>query len=1483
MSFLFRNSKDSERSKSFGRDGTDGGSRDGLRDGAGGGENEGRSSSMPDSFDEQEALVNETAQGRTDYLSSQAASSPSSEAEQGGVRRWRASSPKHAMRTARKDAVLEACARWREELQRRASLKTNADIVRKATVDLTHIHPTGAAQLFSGAPTMLSSLVREERSYQRAVAQMSELNNAIMRLRDSYGYVTLSLTAGRAVWKPLRSEPVTEVGETEMSQTQVAGDTPQQESGAKDQPEKLETSALPPAQMPMLLRPAKVEFLANGDAKISIARSIEMYPDFRGALVEAGAAEAELDAALRLESSAGIDSVIARLAELGRSHMQHFEHEPQALLGCFIHPAESLLKDFDAVKPFIEGSQLVAALAGDERMRGTLSAPLPRVSAKDRAPELERGVGDCDVDEQSVTEVAASGRSFVIDCPPGSKRLAAIVSIAADAAATGRSVIIVPAHASDADALQRECEQAGVGELALNFWEKDSVALRLRLGLRLEKPQIDKDAIVATRSQLIDRRTKLSAFVNDLHRKDPEWETSVHDVLQELAELTSQPDGPRTRVRFTEENIHKIHDAGFDVVEADLMSAAELGILDGSYSQSLWFTSGLSKASEVEHALRLAYELSDSVVPKVIQESAEVSQRTGLIPAETPQQWVDQVSMLDGISESLDTFLPKVFERSPEDMVIATATKEWRDARGYQMKGSMRRLIRKQAEDLLRPGAAPKDIHAELKLVQERQELWRKHSADGGWPVLPPNFSQIRAQSSSISAKFSELSELFGGTDFIRMPWHEITAVLNTLKEEDGHTDSLPERNLLLRKLFNLGLDVFIEDMKARGISGEALRQEFRLACTSSVFEQLMAASPVLASLGPQDISALLASMRELDKEHISSLAEPVLEAAISNMRDFARAHRDSTLSLDAILARDDATAVKEGIRAYPRIMQLARPIWIMPAGLIAEFVPCTPWADLMILDVDADVSLSSVLPAMARGRQLVVVGDTRRPQLLEASGAEGADSEQTIPDLAISAYAQILPVMPLPTHRVQLNELTTLALSQHGYSGVYSSIPHNPRLHSAHLQIVEGRGMPSLGGDGAVETTATEVNAVIDAIVIHALDRPHESLAVIAGNERHASRIREAFKKEIADSAVLCDFARQNEAEPFDVIDISQAAGLRRDRIILSCGYGKTMHGRVLHSFGMLATPAGFIGLVNAIEAARGDLSVISALGPDDFDKNHTATPGPALLAGLIEAADKGFESSASQEESASLPPLIDDVAARLEKQGWLTARNFGYEGSERIPLVVGSKDIPGVWAVAVLLDDEGYVNEASLRRRDRYRVEAYEKAGWKVFQTYSASLFIDPVGQAQQIAALVESVRDSLRQPEKAQVVVPNLEASEDAVTELAGSPQELAPEKETPSREEKVAHTPMATQKEAEPIKPRAARPEIPVGLPLAAYTDDQLEDMLAWICSDNISRTAEELREELRKELGIERRGGQIDRVLANVVRRCELAQESSDHE
>ena len=454
--------------------------------------------------------------------------------------------------------------------------------------------------------------------------------------------------------------------------------------------------------------------------------------------------------------------------------------------------------------------------------------------------------------------------------------------------------------------------------------------------------------------------------------------------------------------------------------------------------------------------------------------------------------------------------------------------------------------------------------------------------------------------------------------------------------------------------------------------------------------------------------------------------------------------------------------------------------------------------------------------------------------------------------------------------------------------------MPAPPGTSNLSLELVDGRGMPA-PGEMAVESVPTEVDRVVDLVIDHALSHPERSLAVVALNSRHAEEIRRATANAAAGSAALDEFFAAGIAEPFVVVDLSEARSLRRDHAIISVGYAKTPHGRTIHSFGAVSQAGGMVGLVEALCVSRNRAQVVSCLGPDDLDPERLHAPGARLLREVLLRASG---SDAVEVEDAATPDrLLVDLAEHLWRKGLEVVPRYGVPGGPHIPLAIGHPDYPGELFVAVLTDDDAYVAEPSLRRRDRHWVERLQHRGWLVHTAFSAGVFVDPEAEARRVEALVLSVLTERSAAEQApgepqipahleETASPPPPRSPDDTEEVAppppstgdgdgrdGSDRADGTERGDDRLRMNETSDRMGPEMSAPTVGPRRAqRPPIAEGLPLQAYSDDQLDDMMVWIRSDGVQRDEQTEVEELRAALALTRNGAGISAVLSNAVRR-----------
>lgn len=1476
------------------------------------------------------------------------------------------------------ELVADAVMDWRRTLVSLAGDSSLADVslLGDAVLDLTAAHPSGIAQLFAGRPTKLTNIFREPASLPvarrrtRAVAQRSQDQS------ERFGIAPTYLAIGVATWT---EDDLPDATVNDVAALARATGTPNphgQASGAEGASGGAAKSRV--VKAPVLLRPISIGSRGQDtDFELSLEPSAEVNPVLARALRSRGALLDPVALARGAFTGSGFDpsTALDRINSLGQAVLPDFSMSDKLLVGTFIHPGQALVDDLDDLNVGLERHEIVAALAGDERAVVRLAVELPPTTTGDHDPNMERGVGDLDVTGRAALDALATGAHIFIDAPIGADATGVAAAIVAEAAAIGRNVLYVPGHRRAALDLTSRLRSMGLEDLLLDVvpspnW-RTIVSRRLLSAMTLENTPLDTRSIADNRAALKETRDHLSRMVDGMHQSRAPWNISAYDALQALARLTSERPAPSTSVRFDQDTLLRVASGRREQISADLARIAELEGFTLRPAGTPWFGADLASDEAAQAALARVNQLLDGPLATMRKQIARVSEETGLTPPTTTAQWGELLEMLAGMRTTLNDFQPMVFERAADDLVAATATRHWRAEHGVEMTTVQRRRLVKRAKDMVRPGQRVQDLHSALLKIRAQREVWALHSPAGGWPRLPSGFGEIEGTHEDVLVALRELSPALAttplGGDLENSDIAELEERLKRLRDDSAALVSLPERTRLIRGLKQLGLAELLKDFTHRRIDPILMDAELDLAWWASVFEQLLAADPYLAGIDGSSFEQYAARFRQLDRSHVDSLALPIKVATINQSQAVLQNFREQGEGLFGMLLEERLTSVRAAFEEYGDVMRKLRPCIVATPTMVPHLLPAHRTVDLVILDAVQHLPVESLLSAIARGRQVVVIGDPR----CAAGGA-------------VAQLSEILPNVGLAGDALRRDAGLTRFLMKHGYAGVLAPIPLPAATNSVSFEQVYGTGMPD-PVTGAVLSTQVETDRVVDLAITHALDHPDESLAIIAGSQLHADRIREAILVQVRDNHALHAFFDPRRIEPVVISDLRGVAGLNRDAVIFSLGFGRTPHGRTLHRFGDISEPHGSSLLLNALGVTRRRLTLVACFGADDLDVQRLRSEGARMLGSLLDfaAGGPGDPIPAPQEKSAaeaarsltgiltgqvesapvaqeqisddsaaqsatspsSAPELVGentpeggasdgapadaqpgmpqaetsegiapddtysavshandaegestdvvsdetdathatgtepdrllvDLADRLWKFGLSVETNYGFEGSERIPLVAGHPDYPGEYFVAVLTDDLAYVNQPSLRARDRHRAERLEKLGWNVVTLWSVALFLDPEAQANKVREAVFRV--------EAQRNVANIAATgtlpviTSDVTQsvlLAEQGADVSQSDDDLLREDaSIVLAGGGTQPSLFAQDERGARPDVPFGLPMSAYGDNQLEELVAWVVSDGVQRDEEEIAAVVREELGIKRRSHRVDSAISHAIRR-----------
>ncbi|MBD8079015.1 hypothetical protein IF651_08095 [Cellulosimicrobium arenosum] len=1271
------------------------------------------------------------------------------------------------------ELIEASVASWRAALVELAGGSTLADVslLGDAVVDLTAAHPSGLAQFLAGRPTRLSNLFREGGSRAAARRRARAVVVRAAEHAQRYGVAPAYLAIGVATWT--RTSPSEVDGDDVAALVRVAGRSPAAtteptaapaagsgaddaadadvvaEAAGEDAPAEDVEPAPRTVRAPVLLRPLTITPYGEGetDYELTLEPTAEINPLLARTLRSHGALLDPAAVARSAFTGNGFDpgDATARIAALGRAVLDGFDLTQRVLVGTFVHPGQILVDDLDELAPALERHEVVAALAGDERSAAALRTELPAPRVGDADPVHERGVGDLDPSQRHVVDILTTGAHLFVDAPAGADVTGTLAAVVAEAAASGRHVLYVPGHRRAADALLARLDALGLGGLALDVaptstWRTD-VSHRLLAAMASEAEEVDQDALERTRDALLGSRARLAGYIEALHLVREPWNVSAYDALQALARLTAERPAPDTRVRLDPDVVLGVATARGHYGKL-LRDAADLGAFTARATSNPWAGADLTTAEDAQRVLVHVERLRSQTLPQLRRQADEVARSTGLDAPTTLRQWGDQLTMLGGMRGTLDVFRPMIFERTAQDMVEATATKQWREERAIDMGWFARRRLRRQARDMVRPGVRVDDLHASLVEVQAQRRVWQAQCPGGGWPTLPEGLAAIEDTYEAVRIDVEELEPVLAGTaqgaGLLDASLADLADRLDALAEGSAALDVLPTRTGLLRTLETAGLADLLQDLSERRVAPELVAAELELAWWSSVFEQVLAQDQALAGQDGAGLDALARRFRAVDREHVEALSVPVRTAVREHLATAMREHRDEAEHLFTELLEGRLVSLRETTENHPAVLRRLRPVVVATPTLVPHLLPPTRTVDLVVLDAVEHAPVELVLAAIARGRQVVVVGDPR------------AASAATVRDLA-----ELLPSVALLADGSRRDPFVTTFLAEHGYEGVLRPSPL-PRAEAlVQLDVVDGSGMPDQAS-GAVESTQAEVDRVVEVAIEHALTRPDETLAIVTITPRHADRIRDALLVEVRQNPALSEFFSSAREEPVVMADVSGVAGLERDTIVLSVGFGRTPHGRVLHRFGILNTPGSEAMLLDTLGASRRRLHVVSCFTASDLDPERLRGAGAKLLAEVLDLAEQ--RSGAADQVSlgngvdvgGSPDRLVLDLAERLWRAGLVVETDYGIDDGARVPLVVGHPDLPGELLVAVLTDDAAYVAERSVRVRDRQVGERLERLGWTVAQVWSAAAFLDPAKEAERIRRIVQAVRDD-RLPEQ------------------------------------------------------------------------------------------------------------------------------------
>lgn len=432
---------------------------------------------------------------------------------------------------------------------------------------------------------------------------------------------------------------------------------------------------------------------------------------------------------------------------------------------------------------------------------------------------------------------------------------------------------------------------------------------------------------------------------------------------------------------------------------------------------------------------------------------------------------------------------------------------------------------------------------------------------------------------------------------------------------------------------------------------------------------------------------------------------------------------------------------VRKLLAGIPKLLPRLKPCVLMSPLSVAQYLEASHESfDLVIFDEASQIPVWDAVGAIARGKQLIMVGDPKQLPPTNFFSSAGDEDED---DLTPEAHKDLESVLDeLMSNQVRHKRLQWHYRSRHEgliafsnrqyYDNELLTFPSPDAGHGG----VRFRHLPEARYDkGKSRTNPGEAKALVEDLIKRLLstDGPRRSYGVVTFSQAQQQLVENLLDEERRKHPEIETHfgdAPPVEGEPVFVKNLENVQGDERDVILFSICYGPDEAGKVSMNFGPLNRDGGERRLNVAITRAKHEVLVFSGLRADQIDLTRTRARGVRDLKHFLDYADRGPKAlssattaSASAEADSEFERM---VASRIRKAGYEVHHQVGCSGY-RIDLGVVDPAAPGRYLLGVECDGATYHRAATARDRDKLRQLILEGLGWKLHRIWSTDWWHD------------------------------------------------------------------------------------------------------------------------------------------------------------
>lgn len=617
-------------------------------------------------------------------------------------------------------------------------------------------------------------------------------------------------------------------------------------------------------------------------------------------------------------------------------------------------------------------------------------------------------------------------------------------------------------------------------------------------------------------------------------------------------------------------------------------------------------------------------------------------------------------------------------------------------------------------------------------------------------------------EATTASLGLAPITQDVAGSAWVSAPLDDLARTLEVWRQQLPQLHQLVRFNALAEQFEQENLQPMLKTAQ-ECTAPEAFVPLLDLSWYSSLVSQAYRTYPVLAQFDRLEHEHRIKRFKDLDLATIR-YAQVGLAKQVWEHKPNINQPGEMAVLRHELNKKRRQLPIRQLVNLAGRAMQQIKPVFMMSPLSIANFLPPGKLEfDVVIFDEASQVKAVDALGAIMRGRQVIVVGDTRQMPPTDFFNREIEQEEET----ATGDLESILSMFKakgcseryLRWHYRSRHESLIAVSNAEFYDSklvVFPSSGANRGATGISLEYLP----EALYDRGKTRTNKGEATAVANAVIGHALKTPYMSLGVAAFSVAQRDLIEVEVEMARRKHPEAEDFFTLHPHEPFFVKNLENVQGDERDAIFISIGYGRNESGKIAKEFGPLNRDGGHRRLNVLITRAKMVMRVFCNFRGDELELDASAKHGVRALRNLLKYAETRELETTIESGRPTDSPFEDQVLVALSERGYLLEPQVGTAGYF-IDMAVRDPELPGRYILAIECDGAAYHSSRSARDRDRLRQGVLEGLGWRFHRIWSTDWFRNSAHETQRAVDAIEEARLALSTeqstPQSATLVAP------------------------------------------------------------------------------------------------------------------------------